>query len=128
MSVSSYLASRHVLIWCFLSGLLGSAKISLSLAPFFVSSTDCRADGEVAYVSFFAEGGQGVPMVSGLAAVDLSGVLPPYAFNTFAACSCTAFSLKHPTYVSVAFSHAKASRWLALIVIMPLGHVIFIVA
>jgi hypothetical protein len=66
-------------------------------------------DNEVAYVSFFAGGGQGVPMVSGLSTDDLSGVLPPYVFATFAACSCAAFLPKRPACVNVVFSHARTS-------------------
>jgi hypothetical protein len=69
-----------------------------------------------------------VPMVGGLGAGDLSEVLPPYVFTTFAACSCTSFLLKHHACVNDAFSYAKASHWLALMVIMPLGSGIFIVA
>jgi hypothetical protein len=49
-------------------------------------------------------------MVNGLGAGDLSGVLPPYVFVTFAAFSCIAFSPKRPAFVNVAFSHARASR------------------
>jgi hypothetical protein len=78
-------------------------------------------------VPFFVEGGRGVLMVSGLGANDLSGVLSSYVFATFAACSYAAFSPKYLACVSVAFSHAKASRWSALIVITPLGPCIFIV-
>jgi hypothetical protein len=79
-------------------------------------------------VPFLAGGGHGVPMVSGLGAGDLSGVLPPSIFATLAACSCVAFSLNHPTCINVAFSHARASCWSALRVITPLGLDIFIVA
>jgi hypothetical protein len=85
-------------------------------------------DSDAAYLPFFAEGGQGMPMVRGLGADDLSGVLPSYVFATFVACSCAAFSLKRLVHVSVAFSHAKAFGWSSLIVITPLGPGIFIVA
>jgi hypothetical protein len=79
-------------------------------------------------VPFLVEGGQGVLMVSGLGVGDLSGVLPPCVFTTFVACSCATFSPNRPTCVNVALSHAKASRWSALIVITPLGPGIFIMA
>jgi hypothetical protein len=45
MSASSYLASRFVLIWIFLSGSLRSARTSLSAAPF---SCHLLADRRVA--------------------------------------------------------------------------------
>jgi hypothetical protein len=79
-------------------------------------------------VSFFAEGGREVPMVSGLGVDDLSRVLPLCIFTTSITCSCAAFSPKCPACVNVAFSHARASCWSALIVITPLGPGIFIVA
>jgi hypothetical protein len=69
-----------------------------------------------------------VPTVGGLDAGDLSGVLPPCVFTTFAACSCAAFLSNHPACVNVVFSHARVSYWSALIVTMPLGPGIFIVA
>jgi hypothetical protein len=67
-------------------------------------------------------------MVIGLGADDRSGMLPPYVFATFATCSYDVFLPNRPACVNVAFSHARASRWSALIVIMPLGLSIFIVA
>jgi hypothetical protein len=77
---------------------------------------------------FFAEGGQGELAISGLGTGDLSGVLLPCVFATLAACSCAAFSLKHPACVNVAFSHAKASHWSPLMVITSLVLGIFMVA
>jgi hypothetical protein len=85
-------------------------------------------DDEATYVNFFAEGGQGVPTIGGLGAGDLSRVLPPSIFTTFAAYSYATFLPNRPACVNVAFSHARASRWSALIVISPLGPDIFIVA
>jgi hypothetical protein len=49
-------------------------------------------------------------MVSGLNSGDLSGVLPPYVFATFAACCYAAFLPNHPTRVNVALSHARVSH------------------
>jgi hypothetical protein len=51
-----------------------------------------------------------MPVMSGLGANDLSGVLLPCVVATLVACSWAAFLLKHPTCVNVAFSHAKASH------------------
>jgi hypothetical protein len=44
-------------------------------------------DAEAPYVSFLAEGGRGVPLVSGLVPGDLNVVLPPCVCATLAACS-----------------------------------------
>jgi hypothetical protein len=78
-------------------------------------------------VPLFAEGSRGEP-IGGLGADDLSGVLPPYIFATLATCSCATFSPKRLACVNVAFSHARVSHWSALIVIMPFGPGIFILA
>jgi hypothetical protein len=130
MSVSSYLASRPVLMQSFLSGLLGSVGTSLFTSPFFLSSTNWSAGGwfdpKATCVLFLTEGGHGVPVVCGFSTGDLNKVPPPHVFATFATCHCATFSPNHSACVNVAFSHARASCWLALIVITPLGPDIFI--
>jgi hypothetical protein len=57
-----------------------------------------------------AEGGRGVPVVCGLGASDLNRVPPPNVFAILATCASAAFSPNCLAYVSVAFSHARASR------------------
>jgi hypothetical protein len=61
---------------------------------------------------FFSTDGRGggVPLVGGLDATVLIGVLPPCVLAILAANSCTSFSLNCPMCVSAAFSHARASR------------------
>jgi hypothetical protein len=52
----------------------------------------------------------GVPLVGGLGATVLTGVLPPCVLAILAANSYASFSSNHPTCVSAAFSHDRASR------------------
>jgi hypothetical protein len=85
-------------------------------------------DAEATFVHFLDEGGQGVTMIGGFGAGDLRGVPPSFVFATLAACYYAAFSSNGLTCVNVAFSHARASRWSALMLIMPFGVGIFIVA
>jgi hypothetical protein len=73
-------------------------------------------------------GDRGGPTVGGLGADGLNDVLSPCVFAILATCSWATFSLNHLACVIVAFSHAMASFWLALMVIMPLGPDIFSVA
>jgi hypothetical protein len=51
-----------------------------------------------------------VLVVCGLGDGDLNGVPLSDVFAILAACASAAFLSNHPTYVNVAFSHARASR------------------
>jgi hypothetical protein len=88
MSVSSYLASRPILIQSFLSGLLGSTGTSLSSVSFFLSAcylVGCWLDVEAPYAPFLVDGGRGEPMTCGLGTDDLNEVLLSCVFATLAA-------------------------------------------
>jgi hypothetical protein len=60
-------------------------------------------------------------------AVVLTGVLPSCVLATLAANSYASFSLNSLTYVSAAFSNARASHWSDLRMITPFGPVILMV-
>jgi hypothetical protein len=73
-------------------------------------------------------GVRGVPLVGVLGNDVLQGALPPWVLATLAAWSCTALSLKCLTCDNEVFSHARAPRRSALIVMTPFGPGIFMVA
>jgi hypothetical protein len=85
-------------------------------------------DVEPINVLFFSIGSQSVPPDGGLGPTSLTEVLAPCVLATLAAKSYASFSLNCPACVSVAFSHARASRWSDLRMITPFDPDILMVA
>jgi hypothetical protein len=90
MSMNSYLGLRLLLIWSFLSGLLGSTTTSLSSVPMFpfillfaFGSAGDGVEDDAIFVPFNARGARRVLLIGGLDADGLLGVLPPFVLAAY---------------------------------------------